>query len=60
MKELQSQKNLEILQDWFKKAINAESLEEWVKSIEELIQEQTNRQKQKFLDKNHMNATIFL
>lgn len=45
MKELQSQKNLEILQDWFKKAIKAESLEEWVKSIEELTQEQTNRQK---------------
>ena len=45
MKELQSQKNLEILQDWFKKAINAESFEEWVKSIEELTQEQTNKQK---------------
>ena len=33
LQKVQSQKNLEILQDWFKKAIKAESLEEWVKSI---------------------------
>ena len=43
LQKVQSQKNLEILQDWFKKAIKAESLEEWVKSIEELTQEQTNK-----------------
>ena len=43
LQKLQSQKNLEILQDWFKKAIKAESLEEWVKSIKELTQEQTNK-----------------
>ena len=45
LQKVQSQKNLEILQDWFKKAIKAESLEEWVKSIKELTQEQTNKQK---------------
>ena len=43
LQKVQSQKNLEILQDWFKKAIKAESLEEWVKSIKELTQEQTNK-----------------
>ena len=43
LQKVQSQKNLEILQDWFKKAIKAESLEEWVTSIKELTQEQTNK-----------------
>ena len=43
LQKVQSQKNLEILQDWFKKAIKAESLEEWVKSIKELTREQTNK-----------------
>ena len=33
LQKVQSQKNLEILQDWFKKAIKAESLEEWVNSL---------------------------
>ena len=43
LQKVQSQKNLEILQDWFKKAIKAEGFEEWVKSIKELTQEQTNK-----------------